>query len=106
MSSWYVFSAMGLYPEIPGVAGFAIGSPLFSSITVHLGNGNLLQIAGQGAAEDAPYVQSLALNGQPFANSWLPFHSIMNGATLQFTLGTAPGLGALTSAVNQSINGG
>ena len=106
MSSWYVFAAMGLYPEIPGVAGFAIGSPLFSSITVHLGNGNLLQITGLAAAEDAPYVQSLALNGQPFASSWLPFHSIMNGATLQFTLGTAPGLGALTSAVNQSISGG
>ncbi len=106
MSSWYVFAAMGLYPEIPGVAGFAIGSPLFSSITVHLGNGNLLQITGLGAAEDAPYVQSLALNGQPFASSWLPFQSIMNGATLQFTLGTAPGQGALTSAVNQSISGG
>jgi hypothetical protein len=28
-----------------------------------LGNGNLLQINGLGAAEDAPYVQSLTLNG-------------------------------------------
>ena len=30
LSSWYVFSALGLYPEIPGVAGFAVGSPTVS----------------------------------------------------------------------------
>src|SRR5262249_3896933 len=30
MSSWYVWAAVGLYPEIPGVAGFAIGSPQFT----------------------------------------------------------------------------
>ena len=39
MSSWYVFSALGLYPEIPGVAGFVIGSPVFPKATIHLANG-------------------------------------------------------------------
>ena len=27
--TWYVWSALGLYPEIPGTADLAIGSPLF-----------------------------------------------------------------------------
>ena len=29
LSSWYVFGALGLYPEVPGVGVLAIGSPLF-----------------------------------------------------------------------------
>ena len=64
MSSWYVFAALGLYPEIPGVAGFALGSPLFPTITVHLGNGHTLSIQSSGASAAAYYVQSLKVNGQ------------------------------------------
>ena len=95
MSSWYVFAAMGLYPEIPGVAGFFLGSPLFDAITLHLGNGNQVQITGQaasGSADSMPYVQSLSLNGQDFENSWVPFDALSNGATFQFTLGSSPNL--------------
>ncbi len=93
MSSWYVFAAMGLYPEIPGVAGFFVGSPLFDSITLHLGNGNEVQISGQaagGSADSMPYVQSLSLNGQDYENSWVPFDALSNGATLKFALGSSP----------------
>src|SRR5262249_48621154 len=31
MSSWYVWSAIGGYPETPGIATVAIGSPMFRS---------------------------------------------------------------------------
>lgn len=94
MSSWYVFAAMGLYPEVPGVAGFALGSPLFPVITVDLGNGHQLQINGRGASENTPYVQHLTVNGKLYTNSWLPFTAIQNGATLDFTLGSKPPVGA------------
>ena len=30
LSAWYVFGALGLYPEVPGVGVLAIGSPLFA----------------------------------------------------------------------------
>ncbi len=95
LSSWYIFAALGLYPEIPGVAGFVLGSPLFPAVTVHLGNGHLLRIAGQGingAPDSAPYVQSLILNGQSYGSPWVPFAALVNGATLQFTLGDSPNL--------------
>ncbi len=48
MSSWYIFAAMGIYPEIPGVGGFVIGSPLFTSITLELSGGHILQINAPG----------------------------------------------------------
>ena len=32
MGAWYVFACIGLYPEIPGVGGFTINTPIFSSV--------------------------------------------------------------------------
>jgi predicted alpha-1,2-mannosidase len=92
MSSWYVFAALGLYPEIPGVAGFAFGSPLFPMITVHLGNGHTLSIQAPGASDTVRYVQSLKVNGQPYTSAWLPFDTIMNSATLLYTMGNRPNM--------------
>ena len=95
MSSWYVFAAMGLYPEIPGVAGFVLGSPLFPSLTVHLGNGHQLHIIGQGidgSPSSMPYIQHLSLNGQDYASAWLPFTALEHGAALQFVLYSSPNL--------------
>jgi predicted alpha-1,2-mannosidase len=87
MSSWYVFSAIGLYPDIPGVGGFVLGSPLFSSATIQLGSGHVLQINGTNAADGNPYVQSLTVNGTASSNLWLPWSTVSSGATLNFTLG-------------------
>ena len=41
LSSWYVWSALGLYPAIPGVGGLAVASPLFPSVTIASGLGRL-----------------------------------------------------------------
>jgi predicted alpha-1,2-mannosidase len=92
MSSWYVFAALGLYPEIPGVAGFALGSPLFPSMTVHLGNGQQLHIVAPSASVSTRYVQRLDINGQPYNQAWLPFAQIEHGATLEFALGNVPNM--------------
>ncbi|HEY0753442.1 MAG TPA: GH92 family glycosyl hydrolase [Ktedonobacteraceae bacterium] len=87
MSSWYVFSAIGLYPDIPGVGGFALGSPLFSALTIQLANGHILQINAANATDGNPYVQSLTLNGDATSALWLPWSKVASGATLTFVLG-------------------
>jgi predicted alpha-1,2-mannosidase len=87
MSSWYVFSAIGLYPEITGVAGFVLGSPLFTSVTLHLAGNHTLQINAPAALDQNPYVQSLQLDGTATASLWLPWSTVQNGATLDFSLG-------------------
>jgi len=90
MSSWYVFAAIGIYPEIPGIAGFVIGSPLFPSISVHLSGGHVLKINAPQASDTTPYVQSLHVNGRATNSAWLPWNSVRSGATLNFTLGSQP----------------
>jgi predicted alpha-1,2-mannosidase len=89
MSSWYVFAALGIYPEVPGLGGFVIGSPLFTSATVQLAGGKTLQINAPAAADNAPYVQGLKVNGTATTNLWLPWSTVAAGATLDFDLGTA-----------------
>ncbi|HZR50307.1 MAG TPA: lectin [Streptosporangiaceae bacterium] len=89
MSAWYVWSALGMYPETPGTADLALGSPLFTQATVSLGDGNTLTINGTGAADNAPYVQSATWNGAAWNNAYAPTAAITSGGTLSFTLGTS-----------------
>ena len=86
MSSWYLFGALGMYPELPGSDILVLGSPLFSKSVVHLPHGDVT-IIGHGAAKDAPYVQSLTVNGQAWNMPWLRYSDISRGGTLVYELG-------------------
>lgn len=92
MSSWEVWAMLGIFPEIPGVGGFVIGSPLFPEATLKTENGHSLHILGHSASHDHPYVQSLLLNGRPTSKLWLPVSTIFaSGETsLDFSLGDQP----------------
>jgi len=84
-SSWYVFSTMGLYPFYPGVAGFVVGSPAFTSMTVRMKSG-VLKILAPNAVPTKPYVQGLTIDETPTTSLWIPWNRISNGATLVFDL--------------------
>jgi len=90
MSAWYVFAALGVYPAIPGVGGFALNSPLFAKAVLHLGNGSVVTIEGGNASASNPYVQSLTVNGKPYEHTWIPYDVLSQGATLRFKLGPTP----------------
>ncbi|WP_051451699.1 lectin [Actinospica robiniae] len=88
MSAWYVWSALGMYPETPGTSDLALGSPLFTQIVLTLPSGNTLTINGNGAADGSPYVQSATWNGTAWNNAYVPGAAITSGGTLNFTLGS------------------
>lgn len=89
MSSWYVFGALGMYPELPGSDILVLGSPLFSTAVVHLKTGDIT-ITASGAAKDAPYVQSLKVNGSNWHKPWVRFSQICHGETLAYDLSASP----------------
>ncbi|HEY0335660.1 MAG TPA: GH92 family glycosyl hydrolase [Stenotrophomonas sp.] len=89
MSSWYVWSALGLYPVYPGRAELVIGSPLFPKAVIER-KGARIEIVARNAAPDAPYVQSLKIDGRDTERTWLPADFITTGGTLDFELGRAP----------------
>ncbi|HWD93449.1 MAG TPA: GH92 family glycosyl hydrolase [Verrucomicrobiae bacterium] len=90
ISSWYVFAALGFYPETPSAGGFAINGPLFPSATINLENGRQTTIQGVNSSAQNYYIQSLAINGVNSTSLWLPIATIQNGANLVFNLTNAP----------------
>jgi predicted alpha-1,2-mannosidase len=89
-SAWYVLSALGLFPAIPGLGGLSVGSPVFEDAVVHLLDDRIIHIKGVGAADHAPYVSALSLDGVPYAAAWIDWDRLASGATLEFTLSAAP----------------
>ena len=90
LSSWAVFASVGLFPGIPGVAGFLVGSPLFPSATVHLAGGVALVIHAPEASLDNRYVRELRLNGAVHNRPWISWDDVKDGTTLDFVLSSAP----------------
>lgn len=89
MSSWYVWAALGLYPETPGRAELVLGSPLFPKAVVHRPAG-AVTITADGAGPGRPYVQALKLDGAVWDRPWLPESFALKGGRLDFRLGPQP----------------
>lgn len=87
MSSWYVFSALGMYPQVPSRAELTLSSPLFPRVEIDRPGGADIKIRATGASADTPYVQSLKVNGRASDRAWLPASFVRDGGTLDYTLG-------------------
>jgi predicted alpha-1,2-mannosidase len=86
MSSWYVWSAIGLYPYYPGRAELLLGSPLFPRIVIARSTGKTITITAPEADADAPFVHALRVNGRASTRAWLPETFAAEGGTLEFRL--------------------
>ncbi len=87
-SGVYVWSALGLYPVIPGVGAVALGSPLFKHAALEISGGKRLEISRSG---EGIYVQSVQLNGKALSSAWLPLDRLdAKTNRLQFVMGTTP----------------
>ncbi|HPF70588.1 MAG TPA: GH92 family glycosyl hydrolase [Candidatus Krumholzibacteria bacterium] len=89
-SAWLVWACLGLYPVIPGEDALDLHGPLFPEARVRLRDGSVLTITGTGAGPDAPYVQSLKVDGTTWQPCRLRFADLAQGGTLAFTMGPAP----------------
>ena len=81
MGAWYIFACIGLYPEIPGIGGFTINTPIFSSVKIHLKNGSIFI---KGGSEKNIYIKSLKVNGVLYNSTWINWDELSNGATLEY----------------------
>jgi hypothetical protein len=86
MSAWYVWTAMGMYPVTPAAPNYAIGSPMFEELTIHLENGKAFVIKAHKKGEKANYIQSAKLNHRAFNQSDIAHQTIMNGGAITFQM--------------------
>jgi predicted alpha-1,2-mannosidase len=89
MSSWYVWSAIGLYPGIPGRAELLLSSPLFTQVKVHRPGGDVLIETARESLE-ARYIQSLSVDGKARNAPWLPESFAKRGGHIVARLANEP----------------
>ncbi|MBK0379189.1 GH92 family glycosyl hydrolase [Mucilaginibacter segetis] len=99
-SAWYVFSAMGFYPVCPATDQYVLGAPLFKKLTVNLENGKKIVINAPANNTKNKYVSKLTVNGKPYDFNWLSHHSLIQGATLNYTMSAQPNKTRGTKAVD------
>lgn len=85
-SAWYVFSAMGFYPVCPGMPEYAIGSPLFKKVTLHLPEGKTFIVSAADNAADRPYIQKAMLNGEELSRNYLTHDELLKGGELTLSM--------------------
>ena len=92
MSAFVVFSMMGVYPVMPGVPVYDIGSPVFTKVTIHLRNGKDFVIAAPASSRDNKYVQSARWNAKDLNRLWIEHKDVVNGGTLELSMSDVPNL--------------
>ena len=98
LSSWAVWSMLGLYPETPGTTVLVTTSPTFASATIHLGDGKVLAVHAKREQPGATFVSSMRVDGKTWNRPWLEAPMALTGGTVDETLtrsskswGSAPG---------------
>lgn len=90
LSTWLLFSMMGIYPHCPGDMSYAITSPWFDKITIELDHkyysGKQIVIETVKSSPKAKYINKLDVNGRKYSDYFIEHDKLVNGAHLNFEL--------------------
>ena len=87
-SAWYVFSAMGFYPVCPGSGQYAIGSPYFDRVTLHLPDNKKFTIEAHDVIQ--PYIGTMTVNGRPYDRNYLEHTELTKGGSITYKMQAMP----------------
>jgi predicted alpha-1,2-mannosidase len=90
MSAWYIFSALGFYPVHPADLQYQFGSPIVQEAQLEVAPGKIFTVKAPQASKENKYIQEVKLNGEPLTRSYITHQEIMEGGTLEFTMGSEP----------------
>jgi predicted alpha-1,2-mannosidase len=88
LASWYVWSALGVYPVTPGTDDLAVNTPLFDEAVVQLGSGRTLTIEAPGAhagRDQAPkYINGMRVNNRPQTATYVAASRFDRDTTIEY----------------------
>ncbi|NOZ84906.1 MAG: glycoside hydrolase family 92 protein [Deltaproteobacteria bacterium] len=91
MGSWYVWSAIGLYPVV-GKPYYYLIAPLFHKVSIELGDKTLTivkeSIDGDGDGDE--YIQSATLDGRDLQGPFIKHSDVLSGTVLKVKVGSEP----------------
>lgn len=90
MSTWLIFSMIGLYPDCPGSPYYALTTPVFDKVTLHLDKqyypkGDII-IEAPHTTTDQGLIQKVALGGRSLNRYRISHDELINGQTLTMEL--------------------
>lgn len=71
----------------PRIAFYALGTPIFDEVSIHLENGKTFTIKADNLSQKNLYIQSASLNGVALEEAFLSHKSILEGGTLTLKMG-------------------
>lgn len=89
-SAWFVFSALGFYPVCPGSGEYAIGTPYFKHVILHMPEGKTVAIDAPKNSAVNRYIESMTINGRPWNMNYLKLNDLKNGAKIVFDMSSKP----------------
>jgi hypothetical protein len=89
-SSTFIWEMLGMYPENSGSDNLVFNGPGFPHATITPPGGKTITINAPAASPTKFYVQNLKLNGSPYQKLYVPYSTLVKGATLDWTLGSKP----------------
>ncbi|MEL6974717.1 MAG: GH92 family glycosyl hydrolase [Bacteroidota bacterium] len=89
MSTWAVFSMMGIYPVSPSNPIYALTTPKFDKITIHLDKeyyANDKLTIYSDTTKGNQFIETLSIGGKPFRRYFISHDTLVASKTLSFTL--------------------
>lgn len=90
MAGWYIFNSLGFYPVTPGSGEYVIGMPLVSKATVHLSNGEKLEIKASPNYPQQQFIHETKRNDEVHSPLFFTHEDLMTGGKIHYKLGTVP----------------
>lgn len=90
MSAWHIFSAMGFYPVTPASGNYALGTPVFDEVKLHLENGKTFTISAKNLSKNNFYVNNMQLNGSAYSKTFISDEDFANGGSMVFEMSNQP----------------
>ncbi len=90
MSSWAIFSMMGLYPDCPGSPYYTLTTPVFSKVTLHLDKKYYPQgditIETDRTSPSQLYINNMTLGGKALSTYRISHKQLVDGRVLKMSL--------------------
>lgn len=90
MSAWLAYSMMGFYPITPGNPIYAITSPVFDKVTIHLDKNHYpndrIVIETVNNSPENIYIRKMEMGGKPLRNFFITHDELIQNGHLKFYL--------------------
>jgi putative alpha-1,2-mannosidase len=90
MSAWYVFAALGLYPQTPDRAEMLLSSPFFESAVLRGDGRPPIRIVAPDASPSNGYIDRVWVDGRAWDRAWLPETFVNGGGEVRIALRATP----------------